>query len=233
VLSIVCSSGQPRDVWKVISRCYCLAVEQQPVQPAEYKARERNPIRLSSRDTGESIEVVPADSSLFGQYWVYFREHVFEGTKGECTVNICRYGVKSPSFDILECVVALTQTKPPQGYTWLKQNEHYWALFVPNSVVSILIDSLNELDIVPLPSAHDAQSYNSSRISVVSSPVTCQMGLDDWNTGGTYKSISRFVTCTAVATATFTVSILLTPYARARGTHTSKKHMSLVVHNVK
>ncbi len=203
------------------------------VESARHGATNRKPVQVHPRDTEESVELMPSDSSLFGQYWEYFRRHVFDGTKGECIVNVCKYGIKSPSFDILECVVALTRTKPPQGYTWTKQGDDYWMLFVPNSVVSNLIDSLNEVGVAPLPSAHDTQSYNSSRVSVVSDPVVCEVAPCDWQVGDIHKSVSRFVSCEAVATATLTVSVLLIPYPRARGTHTSKKYMSLVVHNIK
>ena len=203
------------------------------MQPAEYKARERRGIQVGISDTSESVEIIPSDSSLFGNYWRYFKQHVFEGTKGESLMSICRRDVKSPSFDILRCVVALTSQRPPRDCTWVQQGERYWVLFIPNSVISNIIDSLNEISIMPLPSPHDALAYNSSRVSTTTNTIICQVEPEEWDTGSVYKSISRFVTCEAVTTATFTVSVLLTPYARARGTHTSKKYMSLVVHNVK
>jgi len=99
--------------------------------------------------------------------------------------------------------------------------------------VSNIVDSLNEIGIMPLPSPHDAQPYNSSRVVVIRDMILCNIQPEEWNTGSVHRSVSRFVSCEAVATATFTVSALLTPYTRARGTHTSKKYMSLVIHNIK
>lgn len=196
-------------------------------------AAEDRIIQITSAGGNESIEIIPSDSSLFGKYWKYFEQRVFDGIKGECLVSVCRPGVKSPSFDVLNCVVARTGSSPPQNHAHVQQDRCYWVLFIPNSVVSSLVDSLNELGVMPVPSAHDAQSYNSSRVCVTQNTVLSEIEPGEWTTGPTYRSISRFISCDAVATATFTVSILLTPYARARGSHTSKKYMILKVHNVK
>lgn len=203
------------------------------VQAAEQKHKNYRKVEVSPGGSEESVEVIPSHGSLFGRYWDYFSERVFEGCKGESLVSICRGEVKSPSFDVLGCVIALTHKKPPNNYAWVKEGGSYWVILIPNSVVSNIMDSLNCIDIIPLPSAHDTQSYNSSRVLVKCRPVLCEMRPGDWTKGSTRKSISRFTECDAVATATLTVSILLTPYAKARGKHTSKKYMSFVVHNVK
>ncbi len=181
----------------------------------------------------ESVEVMPPNPSLFEQYWTYFRDSVFDGTKGEVLMSVCRRGTKSPSFDIKGCLVGRTSERVPNGFATLRQKYCSWVLFVPTSTMMNLFDSLNEISIRPVPGIHDAMAYNSARISVSKHITECELDESEWTRGRELHAVSRLVPCEAVTTATFTVSVVLTPYLLAKGTHTARRHLRIVVHNIR
>lgn len=190
-------------------------------------------VQLDDGGETQSLEPMPSSPVLFDKYYEYFSAYVFDGTRGEKVVNLCKKDTKSPVFDVPGCVVAKRSSKPSSSYPSFWHRDCYWVPLVSGSAVSSIIDSLNDIDIRPMPSTHDVQSYGGSRVLMKRKPTTCQLRSCDWDDKSDKASICRFLPCDAVATATFTVSILLKPYPRARGIHPSKVYMSLVLHNIK
>ena len=181
-----------------------------------------------------SFQEMPPTSDVLGVYYDYFRTNVLDMVKGESLVNLCTSDFKSPCFDIRNCILARRTTPPPHGYTFLHRSEHeYWVLLMPSTRVDVVFEALHYIDIIPVPGVHDANAYNSSRLTAAGSIATKIMPPGSWRTPSYEHVVTRYVECDAVATATFTVTIILTRFSKAQGSHTHKRNVEFVVHNVK
>lgn len=180
-------------------------------------------------------EQIPIDPRVLGKYCDYFSKHVSRGIKGDLLLNVCKGVFKSPVFDIPHCAVVRPKSSKysHESFTSIDTELGTGILFIPMMTTDMIIDNLDDIGIRVIPSAQDTWSYSSCRIRTSEYVVICAFTPRDWKGSAYAAEFSRRVQCTAVATATLTVSVLLEPWQYSRGKHTSKYCMTYVVHAVK
>lgn len=193
------------------------------------------PLSLALKQGGEvcNVEFLPATDKTLGNYYRYFNKYALTGDRGEVVMNLCRGMFKSPCVDIPNCVVAACAGKVSEDIAVISKREQLWALFVPNTAMMSIVDLMLDHDMCPIPSAHDGMSYNSSRIVVAGGVKTRIVRDGEWDTSSRRTSMSRYVKCDAVMTATFTISIVLRPYMNSKGKYSRWRYMNIVLHNIK
>lgn len=197
--------------------------------------RDCLPLFFPLKEGGEccTIELVPPSLETLGKYYPYFSKYALTDSRGEMFVNFCRKEYKSPCVDINNCIVASCTGEVEDNIAVVHKRDQVWGLFIPNNAMMNICELLADHDVYPVPGAHDSLSYNSARIIVAGTVKTRVMKEVEWDTTSQCKSMSRFVKCDAVATATFTVSVVLRPYLSSKGKFSKYKYMNVVVHNIR
>lgn len=180
-------------------------------------------------------EQIPIDRRVLDRYYNYFSRHVSRNIGGSLLLNICKDVFKSPVFDIPYCTAALPKRLDysRESFTAIDTDYGPTILFVPVTITSMIIDSLDGIGIKVVPSPQDTWSHGSCRIRISQHILTCTFERSDWKGSGYAAELSRLIECRAVATAILTVSVLLEPWQYSRGSYTSKYCMTYVVHAVK
>lgn len=181
------------------------------------------------------FEQIPIDRRVLGYAYEYFSKHVSRGIKGDLLLNVCKGMYKSPVFDIPGCTVVIPKHNSfsKESFVAIETPRGPGVLFVPMVTTDLIIDNLEDIGIRVMPSHQDMWSYSSCRIRLSKFVVVCQLGTEDWRGSAYAAEFSRRLACTAVATATLTVSVLLEPWQYSHGKHTSKHCMTYVIHAVK
>lgn len=195
-------------------------------------AREK-PLTLKPSQP-DPVELLPPVPSTLGPYYSYFRDCVLTGRHGEMLVNFCRNGKKSPCVDIPGCALVVpTKTADVENFTLIKLGNVPCVPVVPTSIILNIIDSLAEVCQPVYPSFHDGWAYNGSRVRMSKMYTECELDDNAWKKEGFARDFSRLVRCVAVATATFTVSVVLSPSVQRTRYPTHKKVLEVVIHNIK
>lgn len=182
----------------------------------------------------ESIEIMPAAKETLGPYYKYFINHVMN-KKSDSLVNVCRKSSKSPCFDIENCCLIV----PGSG---VRMNGFSTALvsgvkcvpLVPCSAVQAIQDALATLGMSVEPTLHDALAFNGHRVRMSGQYVTTDIGPDEWKRDQRYaRDFNHILRCDAVATATFTVSVVISAVHGKHSWCANRKSFKLVVHSIK
>ena len=211
------------------------------VQAAEYAdERDLSGIRLRPfvltpiSSESEAVEVLPVTRSTLGKYFDYFAGCVTTDTKHELLINVCRRQFKAPVFDISGCKLVVPKSNVlPSNFIGIDLSGVSCVPLIPASIVCNITDSLATIGFFVAPSYHDAYAYGCSRIRMSKIYTECEFDRACWK-GNTYtRDFSRIIKCRAVATATFTVSAVLSPYVGSRSVYASKKILTFVIHAIK
>jgi len=196
------------------------------------------PVTLCPEDDVVMVEVMPPNEDTLEEHHEYFRDVVFNmHQSGELLINVCTQRYKTPLFNISGCIVA-RHTSPFCQSRDLSSNviaigEYQASLLIPTSVVTSIFEALSAVDIIVLPDVHDAKKYTGSRVQPRSGIEVSRIPQSKWCHNETSKDINRYINCNAVATATFTVSAVVTPYEHTKGIRPSRRRVKFVVHNVR
>lgn len=192
------------------------------------------PIVMKAQTTYD-VEILPVHIQTLGYYYDYFTSYV-SLQKGDCLINVCKDRQKSPCVDIPYCILVKPKHKNIQNsedFTFINIRGEECIIFIPTRIVYNLLCNLGNIDITVPPSIHDGWAYNSSRVRM-SSIFTCNEIPDtSWATGSRVRDISRYVSCTAVATATLTVSFVLSSVRGVSSFYHNRKLLDVVVHAIK
>jgi len=194
----------------------------------------RRSLRLNTNDD-VTCELLPFSAESLGRYYEYFMRCVSNGIKGSVLMCLCQQMFKSPVFDIPGCMLVKPKTNryDKSQFVTTRIDESNVILFVPITAFDAISDALYDIDVRIIPTDQDTWSYSSRRVVVSEHAMHCSIPQSSWK-GNVYRSeFERRVQCSAVATATLTVSVLLEPWQFARGKHTSKHHLKYVVHSIK
>lgn len=181
------------------------------------------------------FEQIPIDKRVLGPYYDYFSKYVSRGLKGDLLLNICKDVYKSPVFDIQYCAIVRPSNENynHSSFVTFDTGDGPGVIFIPMMTTDVITDGLDDIGIRVMPSPQDTWSYSSCRVRMSEYAVTCVFASSDWKGNAYVAEFSRRLQCTAVATATLTVSVLLEPWQHSRGRHTSKYCMTYVVHAIK
>jgi hypothetical protein len=193
------------------------------------------------------VELIPMDKRTLGYAYDYFKNDVSRGVKGDLLVTMCksvykyrdpkpeRKVYKSPVFDVPGCTVVIPARSDfsKEMFTAIETERGPGILFIPMVITDMIMDNLDDIGIRVMPSPQDMWSYSSCRTRVSKWAVACDFDSSDWKGTAYAAEFSRRLPCSAVATATLTVSVLLEPWQYSHGKHTSKYCMTYIVHAVK
>ncbi|KAF2861615.1 hypothetical protein K470DRAFT_285329 [Piedraia hortae CBS 480.64] len=179
-------------------------------------AKAKRPLRLRVTEDVTS-ELIPLSLDVLGKYYDYLTECIDPYVRGVMLVCTCQPAVKSPVFDVPNCVLVRPKTNRYDHtfFTTVDTEAYTAVLFVPIIVTDALMDSLHSIGVRVMPTYQDTWSYSSVRISL-------SRHLRGWRRDATAAVFAERLNCDAVATATFTVSVVLEPLQSARGKHTSR-----------
>lgn len=191
------------------------------------------PLRLYSTDS-DLVETMPVTMATLGIYYNYFKHCVITTKKGETLVNICRDKRKSPCVDIPRCALVVPKTdKLPDHFIKISVGSTVCVPLIPTSIIHNVCEMLNGIGLSIVPSHHDAWAYSCSRTRMSDVYTDYDIPKENWK-GNTYtQDYSSLIECTAVATATFTVSFVLSPYPGNSSMYVTRKTMSIVIHSIK
>lgn len=218
----------------------------QPTSDIDDDTSASLPLQLKHTDD-VLVEVIPIDKRTLGYAYNYFKNNVSRGTKGDLLVSMCKtiykrnnpvpetVVYKSPVFDIPDCTVVIPARNDfsRELFTAIETERGPGILFIPMVITDMIMDNLDDIGIRIMPSPQDMWSYSSCRTRVSKWAVTCDFDSSDWKGTAYAAEFSRRLPCSAVATATLTVSVLLEPWQYSHGKHTSKYCMTYIVHAVK
>lgn len=184
---------------------------------------------ISISDEVETVEVMPVTKSLLGDYYEYFRNKVIQD-KTDMLINICRQSIKSPCFDIKDCrlVEAVKGIDNPDCIVITFDDDHYIPL-IPSSVITRIESALGYIDIKIDPDNDDYHAYNRKRIRTSGLCTFTNVRKLKWDRSKSVNDFNSIVKCTAVTTATFTVSIVLSKYKE----YSMTKALTVVIHAIK
>lgn len=203
--------------------------------PSEIERVTPRPIVLD-RDTQLQIEEIPVLRDTLGQYEKYFADCVVK-SRSDMVLNICKVRKKSPCVDIPGCLVV----KPSRDmslisddYCKVKVGDQDCILMIPQTVIDNVIENVAYTGKYVVSVPHDAWPYNSSRVRISQLYTDFQPEDSDWDSTSTYlRDLQRYVSCSAVSTATLTVTFVLGTCWGKYSYYRSRKSLSIVVHAIK
>ncbi|KAG5983547.1 hypothetical protein E4U55_007882 [Claviceps digitariae] len=183
--------------------------------------------------TLKSIELMPLCKSALGRYYEYFSRYVAP-KKGDQLISLCDTARKSPCFDIQDCwLVKPASREALRNFERVEVGGETCVPLVPRRAIDAIRDSLAVLGISVQPSMHDAFEFNGDRIRMVKNYTSRQKAHNKWK-GNTYTPMfRRVIDCTAVAAATFTVSMVLGVVYGEHSHYNNRKTLSIVIHSIK
>lgn len=197
------------------------------------KSAELVPVSLSILEQ-DSVEIIPVSVASLGKYYNYFQTCVCLDARKDSLVSICKRRKKSPCFDIRRCcLVKSLKNADLVNFTMIKIGNIACVPLIPSSAVLSIIDSISNLDISIVPMIHDANAFNGCRIRMSSRYTECEIVEDQWKQDSLCENLSSFIKTDAVATATFTVSVVLSTVYGQRSKYLNKKALTIVIHSIK
>lgn len=177
----------------------------------------------------ESIEIMPVAESLLEQYYTYFSEHVALDKKDQL-INICRQSIKSPCFDIRNCyIVEPKEHVSLDNYAKIVLDKKTYVLLIPSSIICNMKKSLDYLEINIEPDSSDDLAYSGSRLQISGICTFPNIKSLSWKDARHLNDFNKILNCKAVATATFTVSMILRQFQG----YVRTKTLVVVVHAIK
>lgn len=194
----------------------------------------RRSLRLNTNDD-VMCELLPFSSKSLGRYYEYFMKYVSNGVKGSVLMCLCQQMFKSPVFDIPGCMLVRPRTNKydKSQFVTTRIDDSNVVVFVPMTAFDAITDALYDVDVRIIPTDQDTWSYSSRRVVMSKHAMHSSIPNSSWKGNAYTSEFERRIQCSAVATATLTVSVLLEPWQFARGKHTSKYHLKYVIHSVK
>lgn len=206
------------------------------MSPSEYDSTTSSrltPIVLNP-SIPESVEILPVSTVTLGEYYNYFTSCVAT-SKNDQLVSICTHTKKSPCFDIQNCyLLSLKGKVSTTNFTQVYVGNELCVPLISSRIIENMIESLACHGISILPDAHDANAYNGSRLQMSSLYTDCE--IDRWEKNmfnTTYRDFNRILRCKAVATATFTVSVVLSTVHSRKSKYSYRKRLTVVIHAIK
>lgn len=197
------------------------------------KSTKLVPISLSTLEQ-DPVEIIPVSMGSLGEYCNYFQTCVCLDPQKDSLVSICKRRKKSPCFDIPRCcLVKSSKNADLVNFAIAKIGNVVCVPLIPSSAVLSIIDSISDLDISVVPMVHDANAFNGCRIRMSSRYTECEIPEDQWKQDSLRKNLSNFIKTDAVATATFTVSVVLSTVYGQRSKYLKKKALTIVIHSIK
>lgn len=190
-----------------------------------------NELRGPGRELA-GVEFMPLDPNCYYTLAPYLRTKTATAQRGEVLMNICTSFTKTPCIRVPWCLVARYKGTVPDEFTRIRKVDSDWVLFFPHTALKDIFTLMEEHDMYPTPDSHDSRAYSSSRLHVAGTVSSRVMKSAEWSTGPELKTVRRYLNCDAVVTATFTVTVHLTPYKGSRGRHSRYRHLSLWIHSI-
>jgi hypothetical protein len=200
--------------------------EADPEVPSRYNELRGNGNEIAS------VQFMPLDPRCYYTLSPYLRVRTTPPERGEVLMNVCTRSTKTPCIRIPWCLVAKYNGVAPDEFASIGKVDNDWVLFVPHTAIMDIFSLMEEHDMYPTPDSHDGRAYSSSRIRVAGTVSSRVMKDIDWTFGHDLRTVRRYLNCDAVATATFTVTVHLTPYRGSKGKHTRYRHLTLWVHSI-
>lgn len=223
-------NNNPKLIGRHLNVVYVIAVYDNEGSDCEVPDRY-NELRGPGNELA-SVQFMPLDPRCYYTLYPYLSTRTAEPERGETLMNVCTSGTKTPCIRIPWCLVAKYNGAAPEEYASIGKAEDDWVLFVPHTALMDIFSLMEEHDMYPTPDGHDGRAYSSSRLRVAGTVSSRVIKPEQWNVGRDLKTVRRYLNCDAVATATFTVTVHLTPYKGSRGRHTRYKHLTLWVHSI-
>lgn len=191
-----------------------------------------SPIVLSSRPI-EAVELMPIAATSLGPYYDYFSQCVATN-RSDQLLNICKRDKKSPCFDIKNCyLVQPSSTHDLPNFAITEVSGKRCAPLVPTSIIYNIMDSLTEIGISIVPTIHDALAFNGCRVRMSELYTSCEIPDSEWKGNTFTRDFSRLLRCSAVTTATLTVSVVLSVAYGPKSRYHHRKTLTIVVHSIK
>lgn len=196
--------------------------------------RFRRPLKINVVDD-VVCELLPFSSKSLGMYYSYFASYVNRGIKGSMLMCLCQEMFKSPVFDIPGCTLVKPKTDryDKSMFVTVDIGDCNAIIFVPVTAFDAITDALYGVDVRVMPTYQDTWSYSSCRATPSAYMMYSDIPKSSWKGSAYTAEFARRVECSAVATATLTVSVLLEPWQYARGKHTSKYNLRYIIHSIK
>lgn len=179
------------------------------------------------------LELLPVLEKSLGRYYEYFKTFVSRDPKRDMLINLCKRGLKSPCFDVPHCYLAdVTSYATKETPNVLKVDNRLCVPVMSNQLIESVIEDFSQLDIQVTLVNHDVFKYSTDRIRLSPTLTQSDIPVEDWRYNAP-AHVTRITKCGAVATATFTVSMLLTTVYGPRSRYHYKKNLEIVIHAFK
>lgn len=209
-----------------LSRTFDHEIDDDPSPPVRYNELRRHGYELAS------AEFMPIDPKCCYTLAPYLEKNVGPPGKGELLMNVCTAYTKTPCVKIEWCIIGKYKGKVPDGFEFLEVGGENWVLFTPLTAMNDISTMMEEHNMYPTPSPHDGRAYSSSRLQLASNISTRRIDKSEWRQGPDLRSIQRYLNCDAVATASFTVTVHLTPFKGNTGRKSRYRHVNLYLHSI-
>jgi hypothetical protein len=223
-------NNNPKLMGRYLNVTYVIAVYDNTEADCEVPERY-NELRGSGNELA-SVQFMPLDPRCYYTLYPYLKMRTTPPERGEVLMNVCTRSTKTPCIRIPWCIVGNYNGVVPDEFASVRKKDSEWVLFIPHTALMDIFALMEEHDMYPTPDSHDGRAYSSSRLHIAGTVSSRVIKPEDWNVGRDLETVRRYLNCDAVATATFTVTVHLTPYKGARGKHTRYKHLTLWVHSI-
>lgn len=195
-------------------------------------APRKRRMRLSLNEHA-NIETIPFAKAALQDYYDYMVEsYEHDPCKAEL-INLCVPGAKSFCFDILDCYVVVPKSKQLSSeFCSIEVDGMSLVLLMPARAVDSIIDAVTQSGVRILPSEHDSRHVVSSRLRASPKILTSDLMLKEWNRSLLRSEVSGLLPAIAVATATFTVTPVLTKQ-KSRWAKPLGRYLEFIIHSVK
>jgi hypothetical protein len=201
-----------------------------------------NPVINSQlKDSSEDIlqvEIFPPIEKILRRYYTYFTRCVVKSID-HYLVNICERNKKSFCVDIEQCMIIQPEYKVfiSSLNPKIVLEGEFCILSIPYHVIKDIINALCILDIEVLPEIINFpdRATKSLNFRIRKSDLFALSS----NYRPSWRDVSHLciegetIKCKAVATATFTVSFILSPFTDTEYITRVKKHLEVVIHSIK
>lgn len=195
---------------------------------------------ILDHDTTFQIEEIPVLEETLAQYTEYFMKCVIR-SRSDRLLNICKIGRrtpwKSPCVDVPGCLLV----KPGRNiseissdYCKVEVGGQDCILLMPQSIIDSIMENVAYTGKYVVTVPHDAWPYNSSRLRMSRLYTDFTPGQSDWDYTSSYlRDLRKYVSCSAVCTATLTVSFVLSVCWGKYSYYSTRKSLDIVVHAIK
>ena len=190
-----------------------------------------NELRGSGNEL-KSVQFMPLKAECYYTLAPYLANKTRPASRGEMLMNVCTPTTKTPCINIPWCIIGKYNGRAPSEFTHINKVDSDWVLFMPSTALRDIFTLMEEHDMYPTPNAHDGRSYNSSRLRLAGTVSSRVIKSAEWKVGVELASIRRYLNCDAVATATFTVTVHITPVKAIRGRYSRYRQLTLWVHSI-